>query len=149
MNVADCGLSTMCRYKGGHRFSSLVTYVADSLLHLPHLAQPQTFPALRRWLRVLPPHLAPVLFVSTARAAPLLLRGAAREHVSHALIAHVHPDVLPPRLRGAVVGLGYPKDSFAVLPPAASAYMSAAGAVTHPVVCCYTRLRIVLRKDVL
>lgn len=122
----------MRRYKGGYRYSSLVTYVADSVLHLPHIPQPKTFSALRRWLRALHPHVAPVLFVSTAHAAPLLLREAARTHASHASVSHVQPDVLPRRLKAAVVGLGFPKDSFAVLPAAASAYFSAAGALAIP-----------------
>lgn len=121
------------RYKGGRRYTSLMTYVADSLLHLPHLAQPQSFPALRRWLRGLPPHVAPVLFASTQPAAPLLLRGAARTHAAHASVAHVHPDVLPRRLRGVMMGQGYYHlGSVAVLPPAAAAYLSPAGVTTSP-----------------
>lgn len=104
-----------------------MAYVADSLLHLPSLQQPQSFPALRRWLRILPPHVAPVLFVSTLGDSPLLLRAAARTHAAHASVVHVHPHILPQRLRAAVVGQGFLRDSMAVLPPAAAAYMSAAG----------------------
>jgi hypothetical protein len=121
-----------CRHKGRRAASSLVNFVADVLLHLPHLSEPQSFTALLRWLRVLPPYLAPVLFVSTMAGPPTLLRSAAQSHASHASVAFVHPGVLPRRLRSAVLGSGSAQDAFAVLPPAAAAYMSSAGAPTTP-----------------
>lgn len=115
-----------CRYYGGQSHNSFETYISDSLLHLPRIPQLRSLSALRRWLRALPPHLAAVVYVSDTHDTPPLLRGTARTHAAHASVAHVHLDVLPPRLR-AKVGQGAAGESFVVLPPAASAYMSPAG----------------------
>ena len=76
---------------------------------------------------MLPPHLAAVLHVTIMHDTLLLRGGSVREHAVP--VALVPLELLPQHLR-AREGQRTSRESLVVVPPAAAAYMSLAGAPT-------------------